>query len=947
MKVVIFGSRSVDRLEEVEKAMEESGVSATEIVSGCATGVDTLALAYAEKHNLPVKLFPARWEKFGDQACPLRNIEMAAYADFGVAVWDGQSPGTAHMIGLMEGRVFVWHVDDVDDAEKLVITAPEQVARLKAIYENCGPGAEDLAWDFSRPDRVVLPKEKAQGGQGRLTNLDLRPYGWPRPWPEALLAALASADFDIHLMAPICDEESCNEPDSGPEGEESQEETAANPAGGREAAGAANPGPPAPAKDRYEKWDQVTYPADVEILKFFYEASGLERALEESSNFDAELLADPFRNWIFLESGAVVGRGIEVEEGRLTALYLAKLKDEAVIKKLKRLDLLAGLTALRELSLDLGWLEDKQVLAGPPSLEKLYLYGRRIEELPPFSGLVNLKKLQLSRLNLKSLAPLANLTALEELDLSDNSIQDLGPLAGLTSLKRLDLRLNRISELTPLAGLAALEELELDYNRFMAIGPLNLVPLCRLTGLKILSLRDNQVPPPALLAGLTALEKLDLQGCRIRDLALLAGLTGLKELGLGDNQIRDLGPLAGLTALEELHLHGNLIRDLSPLASLASLKWLDLRENEISDLRPLAGLTALEKLCLEDNHIGDLAPLAGLTALRGLDVSHNLLTDLKPLAGLTALTELTLKANQIIDLSPLAGLDSLTSLDLARNLIEDLGPLARLSALEDLNLADNRISDLWPLAALSALEELDLENNEITVPPDLPGLLTPYTLRLGGNPLRDIRALEKICRGSAGYISLGRGRPANKTKPASSGPEATPREPTRRKLLILDLDGTLWGGMAADGNIVFGPGCGRYGLAYLAFQRQIKALARAGLLLAVCSLNDLHIARRPFLTRDDLPLALEDFAAFKANWRAKADNILDISRELGLPLNEMVFVDNEREQRTEIRRRLPEVAVPELPDEPGRYIQALKRGGWLNNYFDAAGLVGGKEDELG
>ena len=123
MKVVIFGSRRIEDMEEVEKAMTDSGIfpQVTEIVSGCAKGVDASAILYAEKHNLPVKLFPANWDGHGRQAGFRRNAEMAAYADFGVAVWDGRSRGTAHMIGLMEGRVFVRRLDIVGPAGRTEI----------------------------------------------------------------------------------------------------------------------------------------------------------------------------------------------------------------------------------------------------------------------------------------------------------------------------------------------------------------------------------------------------------------------------------------------------------------------------------------------------------------------------------------------------------------------------------------------------------------------------------------------------------------------------------------------------------------------------------------------------------------------------------------------------------------------------------------------------------
>jgi tRNA-splicing ligase RtcB len=112
MKVVIFGSRGIEEMAEVEKAVEASGVlpQVTEIVSGGADGVDTLAQRYAEKHGIPFRLFSPDWKAYGKQAGFLCNEEMAAYADFGVAVWDGDSHGTAHMIGLMCDRVFVWKI---------------------------------------------------------------------------------------------------------------------------------------------------------------------------------------------------------------------------------------------------------------------------------------------------------------------------------------------------------------------------------------------------------------------------------------------------------------------------------------------------------------------------------------------------------------------------------------------------------------------------------------------------------------------------------------------------------------------------------------------------------------------------------------------------------------------------------------------------------------------
>jgi internalin A len=456
--------------------------------------------------------------------------------------------------------------------------------------------------------------------------------------------------------------------------------------------------------------------------------------------------------------------------------------------------------------------------------------------------------------------------------------------------------------------------------------------------LEKLSLADNQVSSLSPLAGLNSLSLLFASGAAITDLGPLAGLTSLKVLNLSENEISGLAPLAGLAALENLWLSDNEISDLAPLAGLASLKEISLNHNKINDLSPLAGLTSLRHLELSHNRLADLSPLAGLTSLTWLELSHNLLADLSPLAGLTKLRILHLAGNEIKALGALAGLASLRWLELNDNRIEDLAPLAGRVSLEMLKLARNRIRDLSPLAGLSALEQLDVKSNEISVLPELPGLAA-RTLILEDNPLRDIRALEKISFGSVQYINLGRGRPYLETRTAPPKPSPAAAPQAGRKLLILGLDGILWGGVAAAGTVFKGRD-DWLDRAFLAFQRRLKALARRGLSLAVCSFNDPHIARQPFLVHGDMPLALADFAAFKADWRRKSDNILDISRELGVPLADVVFMDYDPDKRAEVRRRLPEVAVPELPLEPWRYIPALKRGGWLKAYFEAEAPTG-------
>ncbi len=114
MKTVICGSRTIKDYQHVLDAVEKSGFQITEVVSGCANGVDRNGERYAELNGLPVKRFPANWEEQGRMAGLNRNVEMAEYAEAVIAIWDGQSAGTAHMIAHSRIRnllVFVWKVE--------------------------------------------------------------------------------------------------------------------------------------------------------------------------------------------------------------------------------------------------------------------------------------------------------------------------------------------------------------------------------------------------------------------------------------------------------------------------------------------------------------------------------------------------------------------------------------------------------------------------------------------------------------------------------------------------------------------------------------------------------------------------------------------------------------------------------------------------------------------
>lgn len=110
MKVIIAGSRTISDPLDIRLAVRASGFVITEVVSGSARGADRLGEYWAEENHVPVKSFLADWAKHGKAAGAIRNLAMAEYADALIAVWDGASKGTAHMIKSARAkglRIFV------------------------------------------------------------------------------------------------------------------------------------------------------------------------------------------------------------------------------------------------------------------------------------------------------------------------------------------------------------------------------------------------------------------------------------------------------------------------------------------------------------------------------------------------------------------------------------------------------------------------------------------------------------------------------------------------------------------------------------------------------------------------------------------------------------------------------------------------------------------------
>lgn len=154
-----------------------------------------------------------------------------------------------------------------------------------------------------------------------------------------------------------------------------------------------------------------------------------------------------------------------------------------------------------------------------------------------------------------------------------------------------------------------------------------------------------------------------------------------------------------------------------------------------------------------------------------------------------------------------------------------------------------------------------------------------------------------------------------------------------KKVLVLDLDNTLWGGVVGDDGldgIVLGQGSAA-GEAFAAFQRYAKRLSQRGVLLAACSKNDPETVDAALTGHPEMVLRRDDFAAYEVSWGDKASALRRIASDLNLGIDSLVFVDDNPAERELVRRELPAVAVPELPAAPELYPHCVADAG----YFEA------------
>ena len=138
----------------------------------------------------------------------------------------------------------------------------------------------------------------------------------------------------------------------------------------------------------------------------------------------------------------------------------------------------------------------------------------------------------------------------------------------------------------------------------------------------------------------------------------------------------------------------------------------------------------------------------------------------------------------------------------------------------------------------------------------------------------------------------------------------------KKKVICLDLDNTLWGGIIGEAALsdikISNEGIGKI---YRNFQIELKNLKDRGLILTICSKNNYEDAKKFFKKNKNMVLKWEDFVIKKINWLNKDKNINEIAKELNLGLDSFVFIDDNVHERSLVKNSLPEVTVPDFPDD--------------------------------
>jgi FkbH-like protein len=156
----------------------------------------------------------------------------------------------------------------------------------------------------------------------------------------------------------------------------------------------------------------------------------------------------------------------------------------------------------------------------------------------------------------------------------------------------------------------------------------------------------------------------------------------------------------------------------------------------------------------------------------------------------------------------------------------------------------------------------------------------------------------------------------------------------RKKVLVLDLDNTLWGGVVSEDGID-GILCGTENaleLSYYEFQKEIKDLKNCGFILVICSKNNEELVMETFSKRRDFALNINDFVTWRINWKSKPQGIREIAAELKLGVDSFIFIDDSQIERAQMKAELPEVAIFEMNADPILWKRDMRKFNFFYGY---------------
>lgn len=281
---------------------------------------------------------------------------------------------------------------------------------------------------------------------------------------------------------------------------------------------------------------------------------------------------------------------------------------------------LAKIPYLNELIIKDYTFDSVSFLAGLSKLEKLHLTSCRFpaKELDIIAGLPALTQLTMNDCGLSTISGLENARGLTHLDLSENTIRNLDPLSSLVNLQSINLTSNAVTNLGALSGLSNLVYLDVSYN---TLG--SLTPITNCLNLKTLLAGNNSISNLDALDNLTNLEQLNVYKNALTDVSILKACTALVELDISSNRITDISALDTLVNLELFTLSGNQITSLPAWPDGCKLRSIDGSYNQIESLYSLKNMHNLTHVFMDYNSLTSIDDISKCYNLVQVNVYGN------------------------------------------------------------------------------------------------------------------------------------------------------------------------------------------------------------------------------------------------------------------------------------------------------------------------------------